>query len=251
MGTGGLPSKQGLYDPQFEHDACGVGFVANIKGQKTHEIVRSGIKILENLAHRGACGSDPLTGDGAGIMLQMPDKFLQKIVKGTSIILPAEGDYGCGIVFLPSEVGERNTVQGWLEHIIHEEGQKFLGWREVPHASDSIGPVARSVEPAFKMLFISRGAATKIEAFDRKLYVIRKRIADKVNTSALSQKSFFYICSLSSKTIVYKGQLMAEQVDTFFKDLADPDMISALALVHSRYSTNTFPTRECQLDEGA
>ncbi len=242
MSTGGLPSKQGLYDPQFEHDACGVGFVANIKGQKTHEIVRSGIKILENLAHRGACGCDPLTGDGAGIMLQMPDKFLQKIVKGTSIILPAEGDYGCGIVFLPSEVGERNIVQGWLEHIIHEEGQKFLGWREVPHVSDSIGPVARSVEPAFKMLFISRGASTKLEAFDRKLYVIRKRIADKVNTSALSQKSFFYICSLSSKTIVYKGQLMAEQVDTFFKDLADPDMISALALVHSRYSTNTFPT---------
>ncbi len=242
MNTGGLPPKQGLYDPQFEHDACGVGFIADIKGRKTHDIVRQGIKILENLAHRGACGCDPLTGDGAGILLQMPDAFLRKSAQALNMNLPLEGDYGCGIVFLPCEVSERNTVEEWFEHIIHEEGQKLLGWRDVPHKSETIGRVARSVEPAFKMLFIGRGPATAPDAFDRKLYVIRKRISDKVNASAIRQKSFFYVCSLSSRTIVYKGQLMAEQVDTFFSDLADESMVSALALVHSRYSTNTFPT---------
>ncbi|MBF0618794.1 MAG: glutamate synthase large subunit, partial [Candidatus Omnitrophica bacterium] len=237
-----LPPKQGLYDPQFEHDACGVGFVADIKGRKSHDIIRQGIKILENLTHRGACGCDPLTGDGAGIMFQMPDLFLRKVSGKSGITLPAEGEYGCGIVFFPSNLQERNEIEGWLEHIIHDEGQKFLGWRDVPHNDKNIGHVARSVEPAFRQLFIARGADTKPENFERKLYVIRKLITAKVNASTINQKSFFYICSLSSKTLVYKGQLMAEQVDTFFDDLADKDMVSALALVHSRYSTNTFPT---------
>jgi glutamate synthase domain-containing protein 2/glutamate synthase domain-containing protein 1/glutamate synthase domain-containing protein 3 len=242
MNTGRLPPKQGLYDPQFEHDACGVGFVADIKGRKSHAIVRQGIKILENLTHRGACGCDPLTGDGAGILLQMPDAFLRKVTGASGIVLPPEGEYGCGIVFLPSELSQRNEAEGWFEHVIREEGQKFLGWRDVPSVNANIGYVARSVEPEFRMVLIGRGASTKAEDFDRKLYVIRKRITDKVNLSVISQKSFFYVCSLSSKTIVYKGQLMAEQVDSFFNDLADPDMVSALALVHSRYSTNTFPT---------
>ena len=242
MNTGGLPPKQGLYDPQFEHDACGVGFVADIKGRKSHEIVRQGIKILENLSHRGACGCDPLTGDGAGILLQMPDFFLRKVVRPAGIELPSEGDYGCGIVFLPSELSQRNEVEEGFEHIIREEGQKFLGWRDVPSMGENIGYVARSVQPCFRMVLIGRGLTTTTENFDRKLYVIRKRITDRVSGSSISQKSFFYVCSLSSKTLVYKGQLMAEQVDTFFKDLADPDMVSALSLVHSRYSTNTFPT---------
>ncbi len=237
-----LPPKQGLYDPRFEHDACGVGFVVDIKGRKSHAIIRQGIKILENLTHRGACGCDPLTGDGAGIMLQMPDRFLRKEGVRVGIDLPVVGDYGCGIVFLPASLQERNQIEEWTEHIIHEEGQKFLGWREVPHDSSRIGHVAHSVEPEFKQLFIGRGAETRPEAFDRKLHVIRKRLYNKVQDSRLSQKSFYYFCSLSSKTIVYKGQLMAEQVDSFFKDLADEDFISALALVHSRYSTNTFPT---------
>ncbi len=238
----GLPSKQGLYDPRFEHDACGVGFVVDIKGRKSHEIIANGIRILENLAHRGASGCDPLTGDGAGIMLQLPDAFLRKVARAQGIDLPPEGDYGCGNVFLPMELQSRNTVEEWIERIIHEEGQKFLGWRAVPHDDAHVGRVAHSVQPELKQIFIGRGAATPREDFERKLYVIRKRCWTRVHESSLHHRSFFYICSLSARTIVYKGQLMAEQLGPFFKDLADTDMVSALALVHSRYSTNTFPT---------
>src|SRR5262245_58852509 len=140
-----LPEKQGLYDPAFEHDSCGVGFIANIKGKKSHEIVRQAIQILENLSHRGACGCDPLTGDGAGIMIQMPDAFLRKECAKLNIDLPKLGDYGAGMVFLPPSLQDRNTIEEWTEHIIHEEGQKFLGWRDVPHDSSQIGHVARSV----------------------------------------------------------------------------------------------------------
>ena len=236
------PKKQGLYDPFFEHDSCGVGFIAHLKGKKSHEIVRNGIKILENLTHRGACGCDPETGDGAGILIQMPDAFLRKECAKSHIDLPSLGDYGAGIVFLPLNLDERNIIEKWTEHIIREEGQNFLGWRHVPHDSSKIGKVARSVMPEFKQLFIGRGKDTPLEAFDRKLYVIRKRLYNTVQESTLSQRNYYYFCSLSSKTIVYKGQLMAEQVDRFFQDLADPQMISALAMVHSRYSTNTFPS---------
>jgi glutamate synthase domain-containing protein 2/glutamate synthase domain-containing protein 1/glutamate synthase domain-containing protein 3 len=238
----GLPPKQGLYDPRFEHDACGVGFVVDIKGSKSHEIVCQGIKILENLAHRGACGCDPLTGDGAGIMMQMPDKFLRKVALEQGIELPAEGDYACGNVFLPNEFQSRNSVEGWVEQIIHEEGQRFLGWRSIPYDEKHVGDVARSVQPELRQLFIGRGPATRPEDFERKLYVLRKRCWTKIHMSSIHHTSLFYMCSLSSKTIVYKGQLMAEQLGPFFKDLSDPDMVSALALVHSRYSTNTFPT---------
>ena len=236
------PPKQGLYDPAFEHDSCGVGFIVNIKGNKSHDIVRNGIKILENLTHRGACGCDPETCDGAGIMMQMPDAFLRKEGKKFHIDLPPQGEYGAGLVFLPPSLTDRNIIEEWTEHIIHEEGQKFLGWREVPHDSAKIGKVARSVEPEFKQLFIGRGKNTRPEELDRKLYVIRKRLYNKVQESTLSQKNYYYFCSLSTKTLVYKGQLMAEQVDKFFPDLSDPLMVSCLALVHSRYSTNTFPT---------
>ncbi len=237
-----LPKKQGLYNPQFEHDSCGVGFIVNIKGKKSHDIVRNGLKILENLTHRGACGCDPETGDGAGIMVQMPDAFLRKECAKLNITLPPEGQYGAGIVFLPPNPADRNVMEEWTEHIIHEEGQKFLGWREVPHDPNKIGKVARSVMPEFKQLFIAKGRNTKPEEFEQKLYVIRKRLYNKVQQSTLNQKNYYYFCSLSSKTLVYKGQLMAEQVDRFFPDLADPAMVSALAMIHSRYSTNTFPT---------
>src|SRR3989338_6275533 len=233
---------QGLYDPAFEHDSCGVGFVAHLKGKKSHDIVRSGIKILENLTHRGATGCDPETGDGAGILIQMPDAFLRKKCAKNGIHLPPLGDYGAGIVFLPPNPADRNTMEEWSEHIIHEEGQLFLGWRDVPHVPDKIGRVAKSVMPAFKQIFIGRGEHTSVQDFDRKLYVIRKRLYNKVQDSVLNQRNYYYFCSLSSKTLVYKGQLMAEQLDRFFPDLSDPDMISALAMVHSRYSTNTFPT---------
>ena len=236
------PRKQGLFDPQAEYDACGVGFVVNVKNQKSHDIVRNGIQILENLSHRGACGCDPETGDGAGIMIQMPDIFFRKELAKTEIALPAFGDYGAGMVFLPPDLSDRNILEEWTEHIIHEEGQKFLGWRQVPHEPTRIGKVARSVMPAFKQLFIARGKDTPVEDFDRKLYVIRKRLWLKVYNSTLSQKNYYYFCSLNSKTFVYKGQLMSEQVDRFFPDLSDPAMVSAIALVHSRYSTNTFPS---------
>ena len=234
--------KQGLYDPRFEHDSCGVGFVAHLKGQKSHAIIRNGIQVLENLSHRGACGCDPETGDGAGITIQMPDTFLRKKCAQLHIDLPPLGDYGAGIVFLPPLAEDRNIIEQWTEHIIREEGQKFLGWREVPHDPTKIGKVARSVMPAFKQLFIGRGKNTASDAFERKLYVIRKRLYNKVQDSVLNQRNYYYFCSLSNKTLVYKGQLLAEQLDRFFPDLSDPDMTSALAMVHSRYSTNTFPT---------
>ena len=236
------PKKQGLYNPEFEHDSCGVGFIAHMKGKKSHDIVRNGLQILENLSHRGACGCDPKTGDGAGILIQMPDSFFRKECDKIGITLPAQGDYASGIFFLPPNSSDRNTIEQWLEQMIHEEGQKFLGWRDVPHDPDSIGKVARSVMPAFKQVFIGHGNETELEAFDRKLYVIRKRFYNMVQASVLDQRSYYYCCSLSSKTIVYKGQLMSEQVDLFYKDLADEAMVSAIAMVHSRYSTNTFPT---------
>ncbi len=242
MSTNFYPKKQGLYDPAFEKDSCGVGFIVNIKGQKTHSIVRDGIKILENLAHRGACGCDPETGDGAGILIQMPDDFFRKECAKSRIALPAFGNYGAGIVFLPPNLADRNVIEQWTEHIIHEEGQKFLGWRHVPHEPTQVGHVARSVMPAFKQLFIGRGKNTRPEDFDRKLYVIRKRLYNKVQESTLGQRNYYYFCSLASRTLVYKGQLMAQQVDRFFPDLANPLLTSALAMIHSRYSTNTFPT---------
>ena len=235
-------SKKGLYDPRFEHDSCGGGFVAHLKGEKSHAIIRNGIQVLENLSHRGACGCDPETGDGAGITVQMPDAFLRKKCAELHIDLPLPGDYGAGIVFLPPSAEDRNVMEQWTEHIIREEGQKFLGWREVPHDPTKIGKVARSVMPAFKQLFIGRGKNTASDAFERKLYVIRKRLYNKVQASVLNQRNYYYFCSLSDKTLVYKGQLMAEQLDRFFPDLSDLDMTSALAMVHSRYSTNTFPT---------
>ncbi|MBF0532381.1 MAG: glutamate synthase large subunit [Candidatus Omnitrophica bacterium] len=234
--------KQGLYNPATEHDACGVGFVAQIKGKQTHQIILDGIQILENLTHRGATGSDAKTGDGAGLLLQMPDKFLRKECERLRIALPGFGDYGCGIVFLPTVLEARNTIQKWLEQIVREEGQRLLGWRAVPHNPEAIGTVARSLMPDFKQVFIGRGPDTLPEMFDRKLFVIRKRLYTKVRASVLDQRRYYYVCSLSSKTMVYKGQLMAEQLRGFFPDLESPDMESALALVHSRYSTNTFPS---------
>jgi glutamate synthase domain-containing protein 2/glutamate synthase domain-containing protein 1/glutamate synthase domain-containing protein 3 len=240
--SGSYPEQQGLYHPEFEHDSCGVGFICHIKGRRSHDIVRNAVQILENLSHRGACGCDPLTGDGAGIMVQMPDLFFRKECGKINIELPPEGQYAAGMVFLPPKLDERNDIEEWFEHIVREEGQKFLGWREVPHNSQRIGQVARSVEPEFKQAFVGKAADLTPEEFERKLYVIRKRLYNTVQLSVLSQKSYYYFCSLSSRTIVYKGQLMAEQVDSFFTDLSDPDFISAIAMVHSRYSTNTFPS---------
>ena len=238
-----LPFEQGLYDPRFEHDSCGVGFVCNIKGASSNEIVKQGIEVLNRLAHRGATGADPKTGDGAGILIQIPHEFFLKVCKSEKIDLPAKGEYGTGLIFMPTDAKERAFCKSLFKKIISEEGQGLLGWRSVPVDNSTIGVTARETEPVIEQIFILN--VRKIEdqlAFERKLYIIRKRVETAVRSSSLKQKSFFYITNLSSRTFSYKGLLMPHQVNNFFVDLKDEDMKSAICLVHSRYSTNTFPT---------
>ncbi|MCK5458176.1 MAG: glutamate synthase subunit alpha, partial [Melioribacteraceae bacterium] len=237
-----IPPKQGLYEPSTEHDSCGVGFVADIKGNRSHQIVKDGIQVLENMEHRGATGFDAETGDGAGIMVQIPDQFLRDKCDKIDIELPDFGNYAVGLVFLPKLVEDKHRIEGMFERTVNEEGQKFLGWRDVPHNSEVIGLTARSAEPEMKQIFIARGNNTKPEDFEKKLYIIRKKVWFKIVESDIQQKHYFYICSLSPKVLVYKGQLRAIQLSTYFLDLSDAEFKSALALVHSRYSTNTFPT---------
>jgi glutamate synthase domain-containing protein 2/glutamate synthase domain-containing protein 1/glutamate synthase domain-containing protein 3 len=232
----------GMYDPQYEHDACGVGFVADIKGKKSHNIVQNGIEILENLRHRGAVGCDPNTGDGAGITTQIPDEFLRRECDRLDIELPAIGDYGVGLIFLPTIPEDRHIVEHVIESVVEKEQQLFLGFRDVPIVPDEIGPVAKSVMPIFKQLLVGRGSETDRDNFERKLIVIRKKIDLRIRDLEFAQKNYFYICNLSAKTLIYKGQLMAEQLASFFPDLSEKDYSSSIALVHSRYSTNTFPT---------
>jgi glutamate synthase (ferredoxin) len=235
--------RQGLYEPCFEHDACGVGFVANIGGVASHDIIQKGLTVLQNLTHRGACGCDPLTGDGAGILMQVPDAFLRKACAAIDIALPAAGEYGIGLVFLPPDVRERNYCEREFGKIIREEGQRLLGWRTVPVDDSACGPLARTNMPEIRQVFIGRGRATRDQAaLERKLYVIRKRIERLVRESNLNDREFFYLPSLSSRTLVYKGLLLPEQIPAFYLDLVDPDLASAMALVHQRFSTNTFPS---------
>lgn len=233
-----FPKKQGLYDPAYEHDSCGVGFLCDIKGKKSNKIVLQGLEILRRLAHRGATGADPKTGDGAGILIQLPHAFFSAVA---SFKLPPAGDYGTGLVFLPTEAKERAFCKEKFTAIIAEEGQELLGWREVPVDNTDIGHTAKETEPVIEQVYIKKGQGDQL-AFERKLFVIRKRIENAIRESDLKQRSFFYIPSLSSRTFVYKGLLMPEQVAQFFPDLHDKRIESAIALVHSRYSTNTFPT---------
>ena len=242
MRTAGLPERDGLYDPAYEHDACGVGFVANLRGEKSHQIVRSGLEILVNLTHRGACGCDPLTGDGAGILTQIPHEFFQSQAGKLGFDLPAPGDYGVGTVFLPPDAAQREFFATKLEEFIAAEGQKLLGWRDVPIDNAHIGYTAREVEPTIRQVFIARGEATPRDMFEWKLFVIRKQLEGVAASSGLSQRKYCYVPTLSSRVIVYKGLMLADQVEVFYGDLADPRFVSALALVHQRYSTNTFPT---------
>ncbi len=234
----------GLYDPQFEHDACGVGFVAHIKGVKSHDIVEQGLRINENLKHRGACGCEKNTGDGAGILLQVPDKFLRRVCAEVNIDLPLDKRYGVGMLFLPPDISQRRAIEDICRQMIQAEGQKYLGFRKVETCNDSLGYTARSQEPVVKQLYVGWGKDTVSELeFERKLYIIRRRITKRVKyTAGLLGSSFFYISSLSGRTIVYKGMLLPEQVGLFYPELHDPDMESAIAMVHSRFSTNTFPS---------
>ncbi len=238
----GLPAAQGLYDPRNERDACGIGFVANIKGQRSHEVIVKGIQVLINLTHRGASGCDPETGDGAGVLIQVPHKFLARECARLGFTLPAPGEYGVGMTFLPVEPHARLRCEGALERIVREEGLTVLGWRDTPIDGSAIGRVARASQPYIQQIFVGRGKVMSADQFERKLYVVRKRAEAEVAASDIPSKEFFYIPSLSARTIVYKGLLLAPQIARFYPELSDPDVVSALCLVHQRFSTNTFPT---------
>ena len=238
------PPKQGLYDPQFEHDSCGVGFVVHMKGRKSHQLVTDALQILVNLDHRGACGCEANTGDGAGILMQTPHEFLAAATEKLGFKLPAPGQYGTGMLFMPKNPAEREAVKAALAKIISGEGQTLLGWRDIPTDNSSLGKTAVAAEPHMMQVFIGRNPALKdVPAFERKLYVIRKLAEQQIRYGGkISGGKWFYVSSLSSRTVIYKGMLMPEQVGKYFADLRDPAMTTALALVHSRFSTNTFPS---------
>ena len=239
------PQQQGMYSPSNEHDACGVGFVAHIKGNKTHDIVQKGLELLTNLTHRGATGYDPKLGDGAGLLMQIPDAFMRKEAAQLNIQLPVAGQYAVGNVFLPQAIKNREACEALVNSIIAEENQVLLGWRDVPVDNSNIAQAARDVEPTMRQVFISSAqagsAAFDQTVFERKLFVIRKRIEHAVRDLKLQDNAAFYMPSLSARTIVYKGMLLANEVGVYYKDLNDESVVSALALVHQRFSTNTFP----------
>src|SRR6266480_1086402 len=243
MTKAGLPPKQGLYDPRFEHDGCGVGFVVNIKGEKSREIVEQALTVLQNLDHRGACGCEENTGDGAGILIQIPHTFFQDACAGLGFHLTDPAEYGVGMIFLPDDRKQRRQFEKILEQIISQEGQKLLGWRKVPTDNLYLGDTAKACEPFVRQVFIGRGEAVKDDlAFERKLYVIRRRAENAIRYAGLPGGDFFYISSLSCRTIIYKGMLTPRQLMTFYPDLSDQAVESAIAVVHSRFSTNTFPS---------
>jgi glutamate synthase (NADPH/NADH) large chain/glutamate synthase (ferredoxin) len=241
----GYPVAQGLYHPDYEHEACGIGMVANINGTKTHEIVENAITILCNLEHRGGQSADTSTGDGAGILTQIPHSFFEKQCEKENIILPEEGGYGIGMVFLPQDPDVRKQVQKQIKVVIEEEGQTFLGWRTVPVNDSFVGDIAKKSKPFIRQMFITPSSDIgNQDDFERKLYVIRKRLEKEISATDKEHREGFYICSLSTRTIVYKGMLIPEQLDSFYIDLNHRYFKSALALVHSRFSTNTFPSWE-------
>ncbi|MGM0502403.1 MAG: glutamate synthase subunit alpha, partial [Bacillota bacterium] len=236
----GIPDEEGLYSPEQEKDSCGVGFIAHKYGTKSHQVVEQGLEILIRLAHRGAVGADPETGDGAGISLQMPDKFIRKVMQGEGVDLPALGSYGVGMLFLPQDEEERQQVMDLIEKIVIEEGQEVLGWRDVPVDITKIGENAASKAPYIKQLVIKQGS--DIDNFELELFFIRRTIEKLVAKLDLEEQELFNITSFSSKVLIYKGLLLAEQISEFYLDLKDEAMQSGFALVHQRYSTNTFPS---------
>jgi glutamate synthase (NADPH) large chain len=238
-----VPQKQGLYDPVNEHDACGVGFVAHIKGKRSHEIVLQGLEILKNLDHRGAVGADPLQGDGAGILIQIPDQLYREELAEQGVTLPPSGEYGVGMVFLPKERASRLACEGEIERAVRAEGQVVLAWRDVPvNREMPMSPTVRAEEPVIRQIFVGRGDDVMVpEALERKLYIARRRAANAIRNLALQYGKEFYFVSMSVTTVNYKGLLLADQVGEYYLDLVDPRAVSALALVHQRFSTNTFP----------
>jgi glutamate synthase (NADPH/NADH) large chain len=243
----GFPEPQGLYDARNEHDSCGVGFVAHIKGEKSHAIVTQALEILKNLDHRGAVGADPLMGDGAGILIQLPDLLLRKWAQGEGLELPAPGDYAVAMCFLPQDEASRAIIIETLEQFTAKEGQRVIGWRDVPTTLDGLGKAVVASKPVIRQCLVARGDnCPDQDAFERKLLAIRKQtqnplaeLAEKHQLPGLTQ---MYMPSFSSRTVVYKGLLLATQVGSFYDDLRDPDCVSALGLAHQRFSTNTFPS---------
>ncbi len=238
------PECRGMYDPANEHDACGVGFVAHVKGQKSHGIVEQGLLILKNLDHRGAVGADPLQGDGAGILIQIPDRLYREEMAKQGVELPPVGEYGVGMVFLPQEAASRHACVEEIERSVAAEGQVLLGWRDVPvNREMPMSPAVRLTEPVMRQVFVGRGSDVFVtDALERKLYIIRRRAANAIKSLKLKHGKEFYVPSFSARTINYKGLLLATQVGVYFLDLQDERATSALALVHQRFSTNTFPT---------
>jgi glutamate synthase domain-containing protein 2/glutamate synthase domain-containing protein 1/glutamate synthase domain-containing protein 3 len=239
----GAPLKAGLYEPAYEHDACGIGFVVNVKGVKSRMIIDKGLEVLRNLEHRGAVGADPNTGDGAGILIQMPDEFFRRITPELGINLPKYGRYGVGFMFLPQDAVLRKAAENIIEKIIIDEHQHFLGWRNVPVEPSVPGEGAKATQPFIKQCFIA--ANSKIasqDEFERKLYLIRRIIDHRIRAELKLDRSKYYVPSFSSRVIIYKGELLAPQLTAYYKDLEDEDMTSAMAMIHLRFSTNTFPT---------
>ena len=236
-------AARGMYDPKQERDACGVGFVAHIKGQRSHEIISQGLLILKNLDHRGAVGADELMGDGAGILIQIPDSFYRDEMKRLAVDLPPSGEYGVGMVFLPKESASRAACEQELGRAVKAEGQVILGWRDVPTDKHMpMSPIVRAKEPIIRQIFIGRGPDVMVtDALERKLYVIRKTASHAIQQLNLAHGREYFVTSMSARTVVYKGLLLADQVGTYYLDLQDPRCTSALALVHQRFSTNTFP----------
>ncbi len=236
-----LLTRQGLYDPAMEHDACGVGLVADIYGRKSHAIIDQGVEVLINLGHRGATGADPRTGDGAGILIQMPHEFFAGECASLGIPLPHVGHYAVGMTFLPNHVGQRHRCENIIEQVVRDEGQQFLGWRDVPSNRNAIGTLAAHHMPVIRQFFVGRGAAVQDDAaFELKLYVLRRAIENAVDNAGIEDADDFYVCSLSSRTLVYKGLLMADQIEPFYHDLTHESVVSSFALVHARYGTNTL-----------
>ncbi|MGH7090104.1 MAG: hypothetical protein ACREFQ_14505, partial [Stellaceae bacterium] len=237
--------RQGLYDPANEHDACGVGFIAHIKNRKSHRILLDGIRILENLAHRGAVGEDPFAGDGAGILIQTPDRLLRAEADRLGFALPPPRHYGVGMVFLPRHPQTRQACEETIADLIAAEGQALLGWRDVPRDPAVLGESIKPIEPVIRQFFIARGAnCADQDAFERKLYVIRKQCHKSIRARALPEGGAFYIASCSTRTLIYKGMIIGERLAQYYRDLVDERTESALALVHARFSTNTFPSWE-------
>ncbi|MBP8235205.1 MAG: glutamate synthase subunit alpha, partial [Rhizorhabdus sp.] len=241
------PQNQGLYDSRNEHDACGVGFIANIRGIKSNEVVQRGLEILLKIDHRGAVGADPLLGDGAGILIQIPDALLRGWAAGAGVTLPQPGDYAVAMCFLPRDAAARDFAVSNFEKFIAKEGQTLVGWRDVPVDTAGLGQAVLDEMPVIRQAIVGRGAnCPDQDAFERKLLVIRKQtqnpLAKLAEKHGLPELTDLYMPSFSSRTVVYKGLLLAGQVGSFYKDLSDPLTTSAIALVHQRFSTNTFPS---------